>query len=191
MSDNDRTPGLGAAADMARRHLGPDDRRDLAAVARLRTNLMRICKEFGAVRDFPRVGLVEILNALAGALETVMNTEVSHPEITIVHEHPSTQLVRELAATIRDLDKGLVDARLKPENVGGTSIYDSREIDTIRLCLITMEITRKHKGITWKEAANQTAEALRKMGFSIRDRAITADKILGWKRQPPAGLWSK
>ena len=182
MSADDRHLGLGGA-EMARR--------DLAAVAELRSKLEAIAQEFGPARTFPRKGIVRILGALAETVGALMDIELvrdSESDLTIVTEHLTKQVLQELATAMGQLDRGVADEWLKPCSTGGTSQHKPRESDAIRMLLEAVKIIRQQRRSTLKKARELVAGACDGMRMKIRGEEITAQRLEQWGRQGPYAL---
>ncbi|MEI7711844.1 MAG: hypothetical protein WCI94_10455 [Rhodospirillales bacterium] len=187
MRDNDRVPGVGAL-EMAAYHLTPDGRPDSKVVRALRARLDEICRTHGPTQNFTRADVIEIFDALAETVGAVMDTESVHDDITIIHQHTTTQLVRQVVTAIQELDKGVVDEWLRPTGSVGSSKYKPRELDSIRTALETVWFFRTANRIKLAEAEKLAAEFCRKWRIKVRGKEITARKLQGWRRMPPDDL---
>ncbi|MSO99829.1 MAG: hypothetical protein EXR07_02075 [Acetobacteraceae bacterium] len=192
MSNDKTKSALVAAAsvqrdetDKARSRLSPEDFRDLITVVKLRERLRELTPEGSLSTSFDRRTIVTILEAIAEAVGAIMETSFATDDIVVVVEHPTSQLVAELAKALGDLDHGLVDERLKRKNVGGTARYNSRQKDTIDSCLEFVDMYQMVNCVTQSEAEKRVSVYLGRMGVKVRDKRITPTWLKSWRRSRP------
>jgi hypothetical protein len=129
---------------------------------------------------------IQVLQIVSEMVSATMDEEQHiDNEITIIHVHPSGDLLRNLGSALNELDLGSVDPRLKPSGGGSGRRYSKLETAQVEKFLNFAKILRSARGMTHKQADIAVAKAAQKIGLSFRGAPVKAKTIAGWRRERP------
>ena len=152
---------------------------------RFAATLERISLHPSPTAGWTRDDAIKVLRVIAKEVGSILDSaERLDAETIMIVEHPVTQLLRELADALDVLKYGKIDPRLIPTKGCGGNFYSMIEHDRRLIATNAVEIYKKHKGGTIKEAQSEVARIF-KDKFLVADQPVTETKLKSWRRMPP------
>ena len=138
------------------------------------------------VKPWDRKLAIQVLLIVGEMVSAIMDEEEpEHGGFVIVHVHPASELLRDLAVALEELDQGSADPRLRPSQGGSGRRYTALERSQISRWLEVSAILRLAKGLTHQQADEAVAKVAKRLGRRFRDKHIEPKTIDGWRRQRP------
>ena len=158
---------------------------DAAAIARLRR---RIDELLPPEEEAPKPWTISKAIHLLWLLKTLLDETTSHSvqqkngEEEIILFSRASSLLSEFIMTLADLRHGVIDPRFEAQtNISGNSLK-ILDRNSIALSLQTVNVLRRSKMVTLKQARVAASQTLNDLGIRVATREITPDRLKEWAK---------
>ncbi len=124
--------------------------------------------------------IVYILETVEKFIENTMSAQSDEGgDVIIINVHPAALALNSFVRTLNDIDEEILEKRLR-QKIGNR--LTSLERKTIGIALTCVKINQRQKGVSLKQARENVAKHLKKLGIKVGRRPISAAGLKEWSK---------